>query len=83
MTILCLMYLLLDVVGNTVIFSIDSKKKPFGSCYLGVIITVVCQFGFMALIYLRMFRIKSVFSAYEEYLIFQKREILGQITAES
>ena len=68
MIIIFLMYLMLDGLGNTYLFSIDPSKKTLRVCYLGVFCTVFCQFGIMATVYLRMYRIYAVFSAYEEYL---------------
>jgi hypothetical protein len=57
MTVLCLGYLTLDVVGNTVLFSSNPAVKSDAICKLGVMLTVGCQFGFMAMIWLRMFRV--------------------------
>jgi hypothetical protein len=57
MTVLCLGYLTLDVVGNTVLFSSNPSVKSDSICKLGVMLTVGCQFGFMAMIWLRMFRV--------------------------
>lgn len=61
-------YLLLDSLMNTYLFSINPAMKTVLICYTGVFCTVICQFGIMATVFLRMYRIYAVFSAYEEYL---------------
>lgn len=70
MILIYLVYLLFDSLGNTILFSIDTSINPnqFFVCYIGVFCTVICQFGIMTTVFLRMFRIYSVFSAYEDYL---------------
>jgi len=68
---------MLDVIGNTIIFSLNPANDSDAVCRLGVMITVTCQFGFMALIGLRMYRAQSVFTAYEEFLEWQKDQILS------
>jgi hypothetical protein len=76
MTLLCMLYLMIDTVGNIVIFSL-AQNDSNASCYMGDLITVICQFGFMSLLFIRMYRIKSVFVSYEEYLKWQKELILS------
>lgn len=69
MIIMYLCFLLLDSIMNTYLFSMNNpEERTVLVCYLGVFCTVVCQFGIMMMVYLRMYRIYSVFSAYEEYL---------------
>lgn len=81
MILMYLIYLLTDSLGNTILFSIDTSEntKQFYVCYIGVFCTVVCQFGIMTTVFLRMFRIYSVFSAYEDYLKWQKENILKDV----
>ena len=69
-------FLLLDLVGNTVLFSINPDKKPKLVCWLGIFITVICEFGIMLVLYLRMYRINKVFTEYETYLEAQKEAML-------
>ena len=68
MTLLGLVYLMLDSLGNTYLFAIDPAKRQEHVCYMGVLLTVTCQCGFLAMVVIRMYRIFSVYSAYEEYL---------------
>lgn len=78
MTMLALGYLLFDSAGNTYLFSVrPASARSTQVCYLGVVITVICQFGFMAMCFLRMYRIYSVFSAYENYLKWNKKNLLS------
>ena len=63
-----LAFLLVDVVGNTVLFSINPVEYPQVVCWLGIFITVICEFGIMLVLYLRMYRINKVFTEYETYL---------------
>ena len=69
-------FLLLDCIGNTVLFSIDPNEYPQLVCWLGIFITVICEFGIMLVLYLRMYRINKVFTEYESYLQTQKKTIL-------
>ena len=69
-------FLLLDCIGNTVLFSIDPNEYPQLVCWLGIFITVICEFGIMLVLYLRMYRINKVFTEYETYLQTQKKTIL-------
>ena len=78
MIIMYLGYLMLDGIMNTYLFTIDPSIKTSLVCYIGVFCTVICQFGIMATVFLRMYRIYSVFSAYEEYLKWQKQDILKE-----
>jgi hypothetical protein len=71
-----LAFLLIDVVGNTVLFSINPVEYPQVVCWLGIFITVICEFGIMLVLYLRMYRINKVFTEYETYLHTQKEAIL-------
>ena len=72
-----LAFLLVDVVGNTVLFSINPVEYPQLVCWLGIFITVICEFGIMLVLYLRMYRINKVFTEYETYLQKQKEVILA------
>ena len=78
LTLLGLVYLMVDSLGNTYLFAIDPTKKQEHVCYLGVLLTVTCQCGFLAMVVIRMYRIYSVYSAYEEYLKLQKKSILDE-----
>lgn len=78
MIIIYLCFLLLDSLMNTYLFALNKPQcRTILVCYLGVFCTVVCQFGIMTMVFLRMFRIYSVFSAYEDYLKWQKLNILN------
>ena len=68
MIIMYLAFLMLDSIFNTYLFSIEQDSRPVLVCYLGVFCTIVCQFGIMLMVFLRMYRIYAVFSSYEEYL---------------
>ena len=68
MLMLGLVYLMFDVMGNTILFSFNPAIDKVSVCYMGVIITVVCQFGFLSMVFIRMYRVYAVFSAYEVYL---------------
>jgi|688.fasta_scaffold690479_2 hypothetical protein len=69
-------FLLVDSVGNTVLFSTDTTLKPYSICWMGIFITVICEFGIMLMIYLRMYRINKVFIEYEVYLEKNKQHLL-------
>lgn len=69
-------FLLLDCIGNTVLFSINPNEHQQLVCWLGIFITVICEFGIMLVLYLRMYRINKVFTEYESYLQTQKKTIL-------
>ena len=64
MILASLVYLMLDTIGNTFLFSINPNHKSFAICYMGVMITVICQFGFLAMVFMRMYRVYAVFSAF-------------------
>jgi hypothetical protein len=72
MIIFSIVFLASDAIGNTILFSLKQNVNPWYACLSGVFITVVCQFGLMMMIFLRMFRIYKVFSVFEEYLSWQK-----------
>ena len=78
LTLLGLVYLMVDSLGNTYLFAINPMHKKVHVCYLGVLLTVTCQCGFIAMVVIRMYRIYSVYSAYEEYLELQKKSILEE-----
>lgn len=78
MTLIGMVYLMLDSIGNTFLFSFDPQSRSTITCDLGVIITVTCQFGFLSMIFMRMYRINSVFSAYEAYLKFSKQQVMAE-----
>jgi hypothetical protein len=42
MTLLGMVYLLIDSIGNTWLFSLDPSTKSTMTCDLGIIITVIC-----------------------------------------
>lgn len=76
-------YLMLDSLMNTILFSINPAQKTALVCFIGVFCTVICQFGIMTTVFLRMYRIYAVFSAYELYLTLQKQDLLKEDPAES
>lgn len=79
MIALSLTYLFLDAAGNTVLFALDPLKHEETICWLGVMITLICQFGLMEVTFLRMFRIYKVFSEYESYLLWQKQQLADEV----
>lgn len=78
MIVISIVYMMFDTIGNTVLFSIDPSKNFKGVCYMGVLLTVVCQFGFLCMIFLRCYRLFAVFSYYEGYLKEQKRVLIDE-----
>lgn len=59
---------MLDTVGNTVLFSEDPSTRLNSICVLGVVITVTCQFGFLSMLFIRMYRVQAVAYATQNYL---------------
>ena len=69
-TTLCILFIMIDSIFNTIIFSIDtnSTAKAELKCLLGVWVTMLVMIPILLTMYLRIYRVKRVFELYEKFL---------------
>ena len=69
-TVLFLIMLLLDSILNTVIFNLDEDnlEQSRAKCLLGIWVTMALMVPILATMYIRIYRVKKVFEAYEMYM---------------
>mgnify|MGYP007058567964 CR=1 FL=1 len=69
-TTLCILFIMLDSLFNTWIFSIetDSTANAQLKCLLGVWVTMLLMIPILLSMYIRIYRVKRVFELYEKFL---------------